>query len=389
MRKIGIMGGTFDPIHNGHLRVAEEVRQALGLDEVIFMPAGNPVLKQDRDVTSAQDRFAMCLLATADNPHFSVSDSEIKRAGITYTVDTILELHKLHPAAKLFFIVGTDAAEFFHKWRGHQQILENCQLVVVARNGDEKPARDCVCGDFHWVEITQLDISSTQIRQHMVDGKSIKYLVPDGVREYINKQGLYKGQVANLSTLLAIELSRPRYNHSLEVMKEALALGRHYNADEATLKKLEIAGLLHDCAKNMCEELPYNEIEEVCNRSGYPLPDFFRKVPILAHGYMGAVLAKRVYGIDDPEISSAISCHTFGKPNMSFLEKVIYLADFIEPTRPESRARATARELAYKNIDKAMIFVLELIINRNKSLGRDIYPKSQQALDYLEEHDGS
>ncbi|MCL2236607.1 MAG: nicotinate-nucleotide adenylyltransferase [Defluviitaleaceae bacterium] len=382
MKKIGIMGGTFDPIHNGHLRAAEEVREALGLDEITFMPAGNPVLKQGKDITHALDRLNMCVLATTNNPHFSVNELEIRRAGITYTVDTVLEWRGLYPNDELYFIVGTDAAKYFHKWRGYEKILENCQLVVVARDWEEKPETDW---DFHWVEITQLDISSTQIRKDLEEGKSVRYLVPDGVAAYIEQNGLYKGEMATLEDALAAELSRPRFQHSLAVKKEAIALGKFHGADDETLEKIEIAGLLHDCAKNLCEELPYAEIAKVCARGGYDLPGFFEKSPTLAHGYMGAVLSGEVYGVSDPEIQSAIACHTFGKANMSFIDKIIYLADFFEPTRPKNQARTAARELAYKNIDKAMIFVLKLTIERNESLGRMIYTASKEALDYLEE----
>jgi len=379
------MGGTFDPIHNGHLRAAEEVREALYLDRVIFIPAGQPVLKLDKKLSSAQDRLNMCLLATAGNPHFSVSDLEIQRAGLTYTVDTILELRGLYPNAQLYFIVGTDAAETFHKWRDADKILENCCLVVVSRPGENKGEHS---RNYQYLDICQMDISSTKIREAVAKGCSISYLLPEAAAQYISKHELYRDEISRFTAILAAELSRPRYQHSMSVMEEAVALGKHHGADADTLKKLEIAGLLHDCAKNWSEEMPYSQVAEICARGGYVLDGFFAKTPALAHGYMGAVLAQEKYGITDPEIISAIANHTFADQNMSFIDKIIYLSDFIEPTRAPSEDREAARQLAYKDIDKALLFVLELTIRRNLERGRNVYQKSIQAKEFLEEQNG-
>ncbi|MDR2168273.1 MAG: nicotinate-nucleotide adenylyltransferase [Clostridiales bacterium] len=359
MQRIGIMGGSFDPIHFGHLWAAQQVLESHYLDMVIFMPAGRPVLKLDRELAPPEDRYNMCVLACSGNENFFVSRIEIDRRDVTYTIDTMKELHKQYPEAEFFFILGSDAMASFPKWRDSAQILELCSLVEISRS--------------------KLDISSTEIRGKLAFGKSVNYLLPDLVVRYIDKLGLY----CHLPSRLRKELSRPRFLHSLAVMDEAVKLGEHYELSGEMLEKVRIAGLLHDCAKNLCDELSFEEMAKICD-----LDEFFRGAPALAHCYVGAELAKEDYGIDDPEILSAISAHTFGDVNMSQLDKIVYLADFIEPTRPPDPAREAARALAYENLDKAMIYVLNLSIERNLALGRAVYKKSFEAKEYLEEKYG-
>lgn len=381
MHKIGALGGTFDPIHNGHLLAAEEVRQKLGLDKIIFVPSGEAVFKGNSVVSTAAHRFNLCLLATASNPNFAVSDIEIKRSGLSYTVDTISQLRQIYPTSQIFFIIGTDAAEKFHKWKNFDKILRLCNIVVVSRPGSRP---NLISTDFLPVEITQVDISSTKIRQKLEMGESVRYLIPDVAIAYISGQNLYVGLLAKLSQELEIELSRPRFLHSLSVMEEAVKLGRCYNADEKTLEKLKLAGLLHDCAKNICEELPFADLVKYCNSTDSAFFDFFQSRPDLVHSFVGATLASEKYGISEPDILSAIGCHTFGKPGMNFIDKAVYLADFIEPTRNKNEARQTARKLAYDDIDAAMIFVLRHTLERNKARGQAIYEASRLTLEYLE-----
>ncbi|MCL2170118.1 MAG: nicotinate-nucleotide adenylyltransferase [Defluviitaleaceae bacterium] len=362
--KIGIMGGTFDPIHLGHLHAGQQVLTEHELDMMLFIPAGNPVFKQGREFAHPEDRYAMCVLATSANPKFFVSRIEIEREAVTYTIDTIRQLHIQYPNAKFYFVLGTDAMASFPKWRESAEILELCTPVEVSRS--------------------KLDISSTEIRERIAHGKPIHYLVHDAVADYIKKNGLYRSIIADLRDKLELELNRPRFLHSLSVMEEAEKLGRHFGEDTVELEKLRIAALLHDCAKNLCDELSIDEIRKIC---GSPLGEFFDNSPTLAHCYVGAALAKSKYGITDQEILDAIAHHTFGNSIMSLMEKIVYLADFFEPTRPPDPEREKARKLAYEDIDKAMMFVLRLTIDNTKARKKQVYHKSFEALKFLEEMD--
>lgn len=196
--RLGIMGGTFDPIHIGHLACAEQAREALGLDAVVFVPAGCPVYKKDQDVTAAEHRLAMCRLATASNPAFDVSPMEIERGGDTYTVDTLRELRAHYPAnVELCFITGADAVYNIVKWRESAAIADLARLIAVTRPGyDVPPERRAYlerCGNFRidYLEVTGLAISSSDLRRRLAQGRSIRYLTMASVRDYIAGQGLY------------------------------------------------------------------------------------------------------------------------------------------------------------------------------------------------------
>ena len=197
--KIGILGGTFDPIHLGHLIIAEEVRQKLSLEEVLFVPTGQPWLKEEANISAAEHRLEMVLLATSSNPHFSVSTIELERTGPSYSVDTIAELKAgLGSRAKLYFIAGQDALSELPRWKSPRRLVEICQVVAVCRPGhgefDMQSLESVIPGASElimMVEVPQIDISATDIRTRVATGLSIRYLVPDAVGEYIAKQGLY------------------------------------------------------------------------------------------------------------------------------------------------------------------------------------------------------
>ena len=197
--RVGVLGGTFDPVHLGHLAIAEEVRIKLDLDRVIFIPAGQPRLRADEYLTPAIDRLRMVELATGDNPRFQVCDIEIQRSGPTFTVDTLVELgQRLDPDTSLYFIVGADILGHFHRWKDPEKVLEACHLVVVSRAGhqdDDWPewfqGADSAKDKVTQLEIPMVDISGTEIRRRASLGESVRHLVPDLVAEYIQDRKLY------------------------------------------------------------------------------------------------------------------------------------------------------------------------------------------------------
>lgn len=196
--RLGIMGGTFDPIHIGHLACAEQARVAHKLDAVVFIPAGNPVFKRDKKVTPAAQRLEMCRLATATNPSFDISAIEIERGGDTYTVDTLRQLRAHYPEnVELYFITGADAMLSIVKWRESAAIADLARLIAVTRPGyvmtDEAKAELAQHGHFDvsYLETTALSISSSMLREWVAQGKSIRYLTPLSVYDYIMAKGLY------------------------------------------------------------------------------------------------------------------------------------------------------------------------------------------------------
>ncbi|MFK0084254.1 nicotinate-nucleotide adenylyltransferase [Glutamicibacter sp. NPDC090743] len=187
--RLGVMGGTFDPIHNGHLVAASEVAAEYGLDEVVFVPTGQPWQKADRQVTSAEHRYLMTVIATASNPRFTVSRVDVDREGATYTRDTLLDLRALRPDAELFFITGADAMSQIMSWRDIDQVFDLAHFVGVSRPG--YVIADVGRDNVSQLEIPALAISSTDCRERVATDKPVWYLVPDGVVQYIAKYGLY------------------------------------------------------------------------------------------------------------------------------------------------------------------------------------------------------
>ncbi len=197
--KVGVLGGTFDPIHMGHLIIAEEVRQKLGLEEVLFVPAGQPWLKGGENISEAEHRMEMVILATASNPHFNLSTIELERPGPTYSVDTIIELKAgLGARVELYLIVGFDALVELPLWKDPGRLLELCQVVGVGRPGyagfDLRSLESSIPGASKRiiiVDVPQIDISATEIRRRVASRLSIRRLVPEAVERYIGEHKLY------------------------------------------------------------------------------------------------------------------------------------------------------------------------------------------------------
>ncbi len=199
-RRIGLLGGTFDPIHLGHLLTADFVLKALDLEQIIFIPANHPPHKTNLQVTPAQDRYIMTILATTHNPRFRVSDMEIKREGLSYTIDTIKEFVKEYgEQVEFYFILGADAIADLEKWEKFEDLLKLCFFVAATRPGFmdkvlEAKKRFGNLGEnkIIWLDTPELNISSTDIRERAKQNLPVKYIVPDVVEKYIYKEGLYK-----------------------------------------------------------------------------------------------------------------------------------------------------------------------------------------------------
>jgi len=192
-RRIGIMGGTFDPIHHGHLVAASEVAGRFDLDEVVFVPTGQPWQKADMPVSSAEDRYLMTVIATASNPRFQVSRVDIDRAGPTYTVDTLQDLRNAYPdKAELYFITGADALERILSWKDAERMFDLAHFVGVTRPGFELTDAHLPADTVSLIRVPAMAISSSDVRNRVAAGQPVWYLVPDGVVQYIAKRHLYR-----------------------------------------------------------------------------------------------------------------------------------------------------------------------------------------------------
>jgi nicotinate-nucleotide adenylyltransferase len=192
--RLGVMGGTFDPIHHGHLVAASEVESLFGLDEVVFVPTGEPWQKSDRQVSPAEHRYLMTVIATASNPRFWVSRVDIDRAGPTYTIDTITDIAAQRPGAELFFITGADALAQILSWKDADRTLALARFVGVNRPGYDLTDAHLPNASVTLLDVPAMAISSSDCRDRVAAGRPVWYLVPDGVVQYINKHSLYLGQ---------------------------------------------------------------------------------------------------------------------------------------------------------------------------------------------------
>lgn len=365
--KIAIMGGTFDPIHMGHLVTAEAVRHEFHIDEVLFVPTGNPPHKAGKGITSAEHRYLMTVLATAANAHFNVSRIEIDREGPTYTIDTIKELSKIYgPETKLYFITGADAVHEILTWKNSEELLQICTFVAVTRPGYKKQQlinhieelRTQYHSSIKFLEVPALAISSSDIRKRVKLQSPIKYLVTSPVENYIYKHRLYTHPLSlndklteQMTQYVESQLSHRRYEHTKGVVEEAIELARIHHIDE---DKAFIAALFHDIAK----ELPAKDALALCIENNIELDDFEKTHPGIIHGKVGAMILEKEWGIEDESILDSIRYHTVGRCHMSDLEKVIYLADMIECGRKPYPGLEELRRLAKQDLNKAMYTAL-------------------------------
>jgi len=384
--RIGIMGGTYDPIHNGHLAVAEAARRHFGLGRIIFIPAGITAHKNNRLITPSVHRFEMTSLAVSSNKYFDVTDIEIKRSGASYTADTILELkHMLGKGAKLYFITGADTMTEMFMWKTPEVIFKNCNVITVFRPGSDdetlyrhvSDSRDKYGAKIHVLRMPALEISSSSIRKRIEIERPVRYLLPEIVEEYISQHRLYRNDSYDMEfaeQAISSALSGKRWRHTMGVVDEAVRLAEIYGLSR---RKAYVAAVVHDYAK----EMPVGEKLHRCKEWGIPLDDIMHLQVDLAHGFLSAEKAKMEFKIDDQEILKAISFHTTGCEQMSLLDKILIVADCIEPNRTVNIS--AVREAALTNLNKAVILALEMKIAFAVSKKQLIHPLSNKAIRHL------
>ncbi len=384
--RIGIMGGTFDPIHQGHIRMAQRAMEAMALDRVLMMPSGNPPHKPD--VAPALDRYRMVCAACAGIEGLEPSREEIDRPGVIYTVDTLSILHEKYPKADLYLIIGADMLMKLHHFRGCDEMLRRCTFLVFPRPMAETPRQiseerqrlTALGGRFVMLDMEMVDASSTELREAIRTGKNAPHL-PVAVREYAAAAGLYGAEKRIPEGAIWLEklfgaLTVKRFAHTLAVADTARHLARLHGLDE---QKAEMAGLLHDCAK--C--LPMKEMQRIARENGLTEDESILQSGALLHSVVGEFLARTEYGMEDPEVLAAIRSHTTGRPGMSRLDMAVWLADTIEPTRTPFPLLDKTRMLAVLSLEKAMITSLEGTLQHVRKKGDAVHPATLQTLEWL------
>lgn len=368
--KICIFGGTFDPIHKGHIHIAKNALSEFHLDKVIFMPSGNSYMK--KDVTPSIHRLNMLKKAIEGMEGFELSDLEIKREGYTYTADTVDYLKEHYPDDKLYFLIGTDTLFMLEKWYKFEYLFENLIFIVADRNDKESSKKadeykEKYNANIMFLNCDFLDISSTVIREEILSTSYDDYKCQDineEVFDYIKSNHLYKPlSDAEMIMLLSKDLKESRLLHTLGVMDTASALAKAHGAD---VRKCETAALLHDCAKYM----PIDEMIAICERNFIKLSDLEKEDEGLLHSKAGACLAYEKYGIKDSEILEAIKWHTTGKPDMSLIEKIIFISDYIEPNRTHSDKLPMYRMIAMADINIVCMNILKDTLDYLESINK-------------------
>ncbi|MBR4949559.1 MAG: nicotinate-nucleotide adenylyltransferase [Clostridia bacterium] len=380
--KIGIFGGTFDPVHKGHINGALCFKNELGLDKVLVIPTFTPPHKRSGSKTTESQRFEMTKLAFEGKDGFEVSDIEIKKGGISYTADTIELLKGKYKNADFYLYTGTDMFLCIDKWYNFRYILDNVILVCALREEDPKneillfkeKLEKLYNSKIIILDNSIFDISSTKIRADITCKKDVSEYLSFEVENYIKEKGLYEKQYIDVVKTMQ---SGHRLSHSLSVEKEAVRLAKIHGVDA---EKASIAGILHDVTKKWepAEQLT------LCSQFGI-IPDEIQKENHkLLHALSGYVFSKNILKIEDEEILQAIRYHTTGRPEMSDLEKIIFLADMTEPLRDFPKVDEL-RKIVDISLSEAMAFSLKLSLEKLSKENVPIHEDTKNAYDYYKE----
>ena len=389
--RIGVYGGTFNPIHRGHLTAARAAADALGLEKVLLIPDNLPPHKAlPAGSATGEDRLEMCRLTAGEVPGMEVLDLELRRSGPSYTSDTLAELHAQYPDDELWLLVGSDMFLSLQEWHEPERILSLAGIAAFHRTrGDETERfaqQKANLEQIYGARVALLEnpdvveISSTELRVQLAQGRGRSFLT-EAVCGYVLRRGLY-GTHADLKHLtpeelrpIALSFLKPkRMPHVLGTEHEAAVLARRYGADVTSAR---IAALLHDCTKKLSME----EQLALCEQYGIALDELERKNLKLLHAKTGAAIARDLFGVSD-EIYWAIYWHTTGTADMTKLEKVIYLADYIEPSR-DFPGVEKLRRAVHADLEHGLLMALEDSIEEMRQRGNPVHPNTVEARDYL------
>ena len=380
MKKIAIFGGSFDPVHTEHVRLVEAAIKGLGLDKLLVVPAFAPPHKRGKTLAPDRDRLDMCRLAFSHLEKVEISDYEIAQGGTSYTYLTCRHFHEIYPNAEIFWLVGTDMLRDFPTWKNPQDILDHVTLGVCARDEkdgwekEEQLAFEKRFGKkFAVIHYNGAPVSSTEIRLLTAAGLPIDHLTPQKVAEYIETKKLYCIPFARQALSLEKE---ERAAHSVRVARLALTRAKDLHLSE---RAVLTAALMHDCAKNLPANSAYLD--------GFAPPTDWGEIPAqVLHQYQGAYVAENYFDVRDEDVLNAIRYHTSGRPNMSEMEKLIFLSDMLEEERrytgvDELRALFWDKD----GLDKCLAEALYQTLLFLESKGGEIYPLTRAAYEFYKD----
>ena len=393
--KIGIYGGTFNPPHLGHLTAARAVFELLNLDQLLLVPAGMPPHKElPAGSPTPEQRLEMTRLAGEQlglGDRVRTLDIEVYRQGKSFTADTLAQLKAQHPEDELWLLMGTDMFLTLQAWHEPGKILSLAGIAAFGRTEEDTEELFSAQREYLYQTYPQarlftltipgvIDVSSTELREKLAKGEGASLLAP-AVYGYILREGLYNTGAdlkhLSLSQLRPVALSylkHKRIPHVLGTEQEAIRLAERYGAD---VEKARRAALLHDCTK----KLDMEEQLALCRRYGIQLDGLEQKALKLLHSKTGAAIARDVFGVDD-DIYSAIWYHTTGHAGMTKLEKIIYLADYIEPSR-DFPGVDKLRKVCYEDLDRGLLMGLEMTIEEMTSMGNPVHHATIEAREAL------
>ena len=393
--KIGVYGGTFNPPHLGHLTAARAVYELLGLDLLLLIPAGLPPHKElPAGSPTPEQRLEMTRLAGEQlglGDKVRTLDIELERGGRSFTSDTLAQLKAQYPDSELWLLMGTDMFLTLQAWHEPEKILSLAGIAAFGRTEEDteelfSAQREYLYKTYPQARIFTLtipgviDVSSTELREKLAKGEGGNLLAP-AVYGYILREGLYNTgadlkrlPISRLRPVALSYLKHKRIPHVLGTEQEAIRLAERYGAD---VEKARVAALLHDCTKKL--DMPAQLA--LCGQYGIALDELEQRALKLLHSKTGAAIARDVFGVDD-EVYSAIWYHTTGHADMTTLEKIIYLADYIEPSR-DFPGVDTLRKVCYEDLDKGLLLGLEMTIEEMIAMGNPVHRATVEARDWL------
>jgi len=377
--KICIYSGTFNPVHNAHIKVIEGVLEEFNFDKIIIIPNAIPPHKSSENIATEQDRFEMLKLAF-DDSKIEISDIEMKRGGKSYSYHTVQEIKKQHNIeSKIDFLIGTDAILGIKNWYNAEEFIKEVNFIVVQRQDEiniETAIKSLKLPDLTYKisKVPFLDISSSQIRKILSEKNTPQNIVPEEVLEYIFKKNLYQNyNFDEIKQILKIEFNG-HLEHSIAVAEMASDLAKKYEIDE---NQAYLAGILHDCVKYIGIE----KIKDLIKEKNIEVFNHEMQAPKTLHAPVGEYIAKERFGIQDSKILDAIRFHTIGRCEMTLLEKIIFISDKIEPVTREPEFRVKIEPELEKSLDHAIFAYFELLVEKLKSENAPITPYTQEVFD--------
>ena len=367
--RIGIFGGSFDPIHTAHMEIAEQAIGELHLDKLILMVAGVSPNKLNSGSAPAKMRLEMARIASEGVPGTEVCDWEVARDGLNYTAETLDALGAAYPGSEFFLIMGSDKISGLRDWYRYDDIVSRAKIAVVPRKGMDGDVPEAELPEgFLFIPISVRELSATDIRRRLYFGLPVTGMIPQAVEDFVYEEGIYfPDDVKKIQRKCRAALAPDRYAHVCRVMEQAASYAERFRVDPYQAR---LAALLHDCAKCMDK------------KEQFALSGETEYIPAILHAPAGAMVARTEYGIEDPEILEAIRLHCTGDEGMSDLDMLIFLADMTEHGRDFPSVNEI-RDAVWQSLEHGMLVALVHEDRYLRQKNAVVHPAAGRAIQYF------